>query len=688
MHHAKSSHTFLFFILSAIGLAGVFFAPKLVNAAVLRSPPSSLGLVGYWKLDDGTSTKATDFSGSGNTGTLVGSTVKPTWVTGKFGRGVNVVDDINEQYIEATTTMNLNSAGTVAVWFNASYLDGTQRVLFSKGDFQNDRNGIVMSVRDSVGITWELASASAAMASATGVPLTTGRWYQVVLTWDGADVYAYLNASQIDHFPQTLTPITTVYPIRFGNDNVIHRQYRGAIDDVRIYNRALSAGEVSQLYSAGAPTIKAKDNTGLIGYWSFEDATGTKATDFSGNGNTGTLAGSGGANNLPQWVAGKRGKALSFDGNDDRVDLGSGINITTQGSFCLWYNLNSTADSYAEILTKESGTTQFTIGRYAATDRLYFYDGTNTDTTALGYGYNQWVHLCVVINSGALQYYLNGVAADTGTTVNPLNTLSANTSIGINNGQNFKGLIDDVRIYNRALSAADVLNLYNAGATTANPTIKTVSRNGLVGYWSLDDGTSTKATDFSGNGNTGTLTNGPLWTTGKRGRAVLLDGSDDFIDIPSATIFDNPYVTVCAWASPTVDTNSQEVVSRRNQTGENSSWRLGTGNTNGEWRFEAINSGGTTGSAQSATGFRLNEWQHICGVFNGSTVRLFTNGSQAASSALSGTLDPISRNINIGTRNQGSGLGVLKFNGRVDDVRVYSRVLAPDEIQTLYTIGK
>ncbi|MFA6050578.1 MAG: hypothetical protein WC761_05270, partial [Candidatus Paceibacterota bacterium] len=71
--------------------------------------------------------------------------------------------------------------------------------------------------------------------------------------------------------------------------------------------------------SASAATLsKPSNNLGLVGYWSFEDATstasvGTKVTDFSGRGNTGTLT------NGPTWTDGKKGKALSFDGSNDEV---------------------------------------------------------------------------------------------------------------------------------------------------------------------------------------------------------------------------------------------------------------------------------------------------------------------------------------------------------------------------------
>src|SRR3989338_1965645 len=64
--------------------------------------------------------------------------------------------------------------------------------------------------------------------------------------------------------------------------------------------------------------------------------------------------------------------------------------------------------------------------------------------------------------------------------------------------------------------------------------------SGLVGYWTFDEGAGTTANDSSGNNNTGTLTNGPTWTTGKIGQALNFDGSDDYVKIPgTATLMSN-----------------------------------------------------------------------------------------------------------------------------------------------------
>jgi len=65
------------------------------------------------------------------------------------------------------------------------------------------------------------------------------------------------------------------------------------------------------------PSSTPPNNLGLVGYWKFDDGTGMQATDFSGNGNRGTLSGS----TLPTWTSGKKGEALSFDGSTSYVDI-------------------------------------------------------------------------------------------------------------------------------------------------------------------------------------------------------------------------------------------------------------------------------------------------------------------------------------------------------------------------------
>src|SRR5512146_1044622 len=91
-----------------------------------------------------------------------------------------------------------------------------------------------------------------------------------------------------------------------------------------------------------AATIKAPSNTGLVGYWSFNEGTSTIAHDFSGNKNNGTLTAAVAA--LPTWTGGKLNQALNFDGASGYVSVPNGgpLNNLQSGSLSLWVKYNNT----------------------------------------------------------------------------------------------------------------------------------------------------------------------------------------------------------------------------------------------------------------------------------------------------------------------------------------------------------
>jgi hypothetical protein len=107
----------------------------------------------------------------------------------------------------------------------------------------------------------------------------------------------------------------------------------------------------------GASLTKPANNLGLVGYWSFNEATGTVATDFSGRGNSGTLTNiSAPASATSGWGNGKLGAGLNFDGSNDWVEVASNsaFGITGDITITAWIKLNATND-YGGILAKGNG---------------------------------------------------------------------------------------------------------------------------------------------------------------------------------------------------------------------------------------------------------------------------------------------------------------------------------------------
>jgi hypothetical protein len=275
-----------------------------------------------------------------------------------------------------------------------------------------------------------------------------------------------------------------------------------------------------------------------VGYWSFNEGTSTKATDFSGNGNHGTYSDGGGG--LPAWVNGKRGKAIDFFG-DDYVDAGSAssLRLTSAMTACAWVKPTSLSAANTIIARGASsgGTDEVLYGLGAdSTGKVYFFwtaDGEadeesyTTDNSVVTNG--QWVHLCAVrVSLSSVLIYANGASQSvTPSGDSAVTTVSGMTAIG-REGQNdnwfWPGVLDEVRVYNRALSASEITALYaggTSGAARANASSVTLQNGttlgpsgGLVGHWTFDGADVANVVyDRSGQNNNGYFIGGAteLW---------------------------------------------------------------------------------------------------------------------------------------------------------------------------------
>ena len=205
--------------------------------------PSETGIVGYWKLDEGQSTTARDVSGSGNTGTLsaTGSTWTnpPAGVT--FDDAAAVKLDGATGYVSLGTT-NLpaaNGTETISAWVKLGSTSGTQDFV-ALGDGAGHGVKLGLNGGTLAAFTWAGASL------VTGTTPVDGAWHNVVYSYDGTNNRLYVDGLAV---PSTTTAhqsaSTTVAYL--GTYDGASELYNGAIDDVRVYNTALSTAQVGQL---------------------------------------------------------------------------------------------------------------------------------------------------------------------------------------------------------------------------------------------------------------------------------------------------------------------------------------------------------------------------------------------------------------------------------------------------------
>ncbi|MEK7169610.1 MAG: LamG-like jellyroll fold domain-containing protein [Patescibacteria group bacterium] len=217
--------------------------------------------------------------------------------------------------------------------------------------------------------------------------------------------------------------------------------------------------------------ITSKFDTGLVGYWHFDEATSTPAYDASGYGNTGTLT------NSPTWQTAascKVGGCLNFNGTTNYVNIAdsSSLEITGNITIGLWVNPGATQKAYADLLSKHSNGGYVIEQNFNNTNQFAFgwdttgaggWDGSNTWTTLTS---NIWQYFVVVKNGSAITHYVNGVQTATGFGISAnISTNNLPVKIGdwsSGGGRQFNGFIDEVRIYNRALSATEISDIYNS----------------------------------------------------------------------------------------------------------------------------------------------------------------------------------------------------------------------------------
>jgi prepilin-type N-terminal cleavage/methylation domain-containing protein len=233
---------------------------------------------------------------------------------------------------------------------------------------------------------------------------------------------------------------------------------------VNISKMVNDGGIEPTLYEVGSDLFMPSPHSGLVGYWSFDEGTGTIAYDLSGYGNNGTLV------NGTTWVDGKIGKALSFDGSDDYL-VADNIKVnTTQGAqntVIFWMNWSG-----QNTVMPFGWNTSYDLFLYS--NAFGFNTGCSNIEGFSGTSFlqNSWHNVAAVFYNGTpsfpnVKLYIDG---DGKSVTHQFGTICSGTVTnrifvsgwGVNSGYKFNGLIDEVRVYNRALSDSEIKALYDA----------------------------------------------------------------------------------------------------------------------------------------------------------------------------------------------------------------------------------
>ncbi|MEQ6902448.1 LamG-like jellyroll fold domain-containing protein, partial [Nocardioides sp. YIM 152588] len=253
----------------------------------------------------------------------------------------------------------------------------------------------------------------------------------------------------------TFDPVATPTATSYADGDVVpdaSYSYR-----VMAVDAAGNASDYSAVASASTPPAPTGP-PGLVAGWSFDEASGSTVADLSGNGNDGAVLGG------TSWVSGKYGGALSFDGASGRVSVPASASLDLSSAMTLmaWIEPTASQSGWRTIMQRE--TDAYFLNASNSTGALRPSGGGTigggaafvTGTTASPVG--QWTHVALTYDGAELRLYVNGQLAASSPKGGAVQSTSNPLSIGGNSpyGEYFQGLIDEARVYDRALSAADV----------------------------------------------------------------------------------------------------------------------------------------------------------------------------------------------------------------------------------------
>ena len=449
------------------GANGIIVITYKATTATMNTSTTTLntsGLVGYWTFDGKdtvwtSSTAATtlDKSGSGNTGTLTNMSRAASPTEGKLGQALTF-NGSNSSYISVGTGLAFSKTTPFSgsAWINTT--NGINRTIVSNYTYATSPGWVFeLGVATSANKPYFLIINANAMNGRVvygSTNLNDGRWHHVAFTYSGANDASGI-LLYVDGSAETLTTLINTDPgtlvdtgIKIGQFAPNLNFFDGKMDDVRIYNRALSAGEVAGLYTMGTATVNASTNAlntnGLVGQWSFDgkqtvwtSSSAATTLDTSGNNYTGTLTNMSRATSVTE---GKIGQAIDFGGTNQYVSVGAGYNGVKSVSF--WIKPDSTTKKIIDL----NGTANIevvaqTIAANGFTSPTIYVDGAVSSIIDTNWHF---------------------VTITTGTSIN-----ASAVDIGRVSSGYFDGKLDDVRFYSSALSTTEVASLYNAGGPVA-----------------------------------------------------------------------------------------------------------------------------------------------------------------------------------------------------------------------------
>ena len=605
----------------------------------------------------------TDQTNYGNDGSYQGG-----MGTAEGTQGLEYVFDGVDDYIDTTAITYADSDRTVSLWVKADS-DAPGGVILFGGQTPTDNDRFYFGANANGFISVGLGTSNYNAADDTAEKLGE-YWRHVLVTYDASVDTVTIYVDGVSSGTKTNTATVSTSCDFFVGANNYHSDtgsyFTGSIKDVRVIDRILSSTEIRELYNATArpditgTVLHLKPETGLVD----QSAAGQANSTYVGD-------------------AGVVGRRFEFDGTGDGIDTGDSSTYDfglTDFTVSVWADIDTGNRGILGTFTAVGGNQGWAL--YARVNGglnllVYGTAGASDTTKASDITGTGWHHLAGVFtrsgNDITVEFYVDGVSLGTSgpTTVGDISS-TANLLIGNFAGvPNYDGSLDDIRIFSSALTAAEVLQLYE-GVPGWEPSVAPRQLPGTVLH--LEAATGERDQSYYGRNCT---FNGTNIAADSSSDAFVFNGSDDYIDLGGAPLQGVDSFAVSLWLNP--DSVSGNWIGKYS----------GFANPGTDVQMMIRNATqlfvkNVAGSISQANGAAITTgaWWHIVGVGDGTNITLYVNGVAGTPVALSGPYFPTTSDSWVVGNAHGT-----PTDGSIRDIRILNTALSADDVALLYNKG-
>ncbi|MBC8551944.1 MAG: LamG domain-containing protein, partial [Candidatus Brocadiales bacterium] len=473
--------------------------------------PAPSGLISWWDADSVSGTTVTDIQG-GNAGTLLNGA---TTVQGIVSNAFSLFG--KDDYVEVPSNPSLqfdpSTPFSIEGWINVGSYPATDTVpIVAKWGSQWPEFGYGLLVDVNKNIQFSLDQFGCCRNNVTGTSvISENTWYHFAATYDATTMRIYINGALEGSAARTVNGTNaSVSPLYIGNQIFVTAGdvFTVLIDELGIYSSALPASDIQAIYNAGSagkckasPPDCVAPPSGMVSWWDGDSVSGATATDIQGS-NDGTL--SNGATTVP----GKVGDTFSFDGINDYVVANATLDTAVDYTVDFWMKPRFFRESPIPIIMRSGGVNsrndfEFMV-HLAGTqtwgsgkDRIQFQVAYPTAGGNNGWytwiprlvgpviPEDEWTHVASTYDASSLviKLYVNGVLVDSKDVRQEMASqgLAPGSKVTAERftfgadywadrgqwypaGQAFPGELDEIELFNRALTASEIQDIYNAGS--------------------------------------------------------------------------------------------------------------------------------------------------------------------------------------------------------------------------------